>query len=134
MIESSRYGGAAIARGCNERIDATCIGDEAYYYIYYVPYDSAEILRFGPTGDSSVLFTDQSSWKSFDATSVLTSLLKPLASTTAPQGFIGAVSDGRYVYFSPRQSGDGRFLRYATRSTNNGSACIGKHNFYLMTL
>jgi hypothetical protein len=80
-------------------------------YVYYVPFREAEgvqhtrVLRF----DTQANFTDSASWSAFDA-----------ANTDGldTRGYVGAVFDGRFVYFIPYQQ-DTTFhanvLRYDTK-------------------
>jgi hypothetical protein len=99
------------------RVDVVCTDPDGYAgavfdgrYIYYVPLHNGaswhgEVLRYDTTAD----FGSSSSWMTYD----------PGANglETAPVGYFGAAFDGRYVYFSPYQNGDGfhgEVLRYDT--------------------
>ena len=57
-------------------------------YVYFVPYLNGNVLRY----DTQSSFLSSSSWNAVDASSSSGLLCK---------GYIGAVSDGRYVYFAP---------------------------------
>ena len=78
-------------------------------YVYYAPFTNddtrhAEVLRY----DTESGFKEAGSWSAFDASSV--DGLKAV-------GFVDAVFDGRYVYFSPfgyDPFAHGRVLRYDT--------------------
>ena len=82
-------------------------------YVYFSPNLNGseyhgEVLRFDTTG----AFTEVSSWAAYD----------PGASGvgTDPDGYCGAVFDGRYVYFVPSYNGSeihGEVLRYDTVSS-----------------
>ncbi|MHC5081242.1 MAG: DUF2341 domain-containing protein, partial [Planctomycetota bacterium] len=81
-------------------------------YVYFVPnyHGSAhgEVLRY----DTKAAFTSVSSWSAYDAGSNGVGV--------DPDGFIGAVFDGHYIYFVPRSNGStasGEVLRYDTRGT-----------------
>ena len=79
-------------------------------YIYFAPHNNGtarhgEVLRLDTTGD----FTDTSAWATFDA--------GEHGVGTDPDGYYGAVFDGRYVYFVPYNNGSGQHgevLRYDT--------------------
>ncbi len=80
-------------------------------YVYFVPSTNGtayhgEVLRF----DSRGAFADAASWGAYD----------PGAHGvgTDPDGYAGAVFDGRYLYFAPRNNGTiyhGEVLRYDTQ-------------------
>ncbi len=82
-------------------------------YIYFSPHHcapnySGEVLRY----DTLASFTSTSSWSAYD----------PGANGvgTSPDGFCGAVYDGRYVYFVPNYRGTaphGEVMRYDTQGT-----------------
>ncbi|MFN8122184.1 MAG: right-handed parallel beta-helix repeat-containing protein [Thermoleophilia bacterium] len=70
-------------------------------YVYFVPSQRSggrhgEVLRYDTTG----AFTDVGSWASFDA--------GDNGIGSDPDGYIGAVFDGRYVYFAPDDNGTAR--------------------------
>ena len=79
-------------------------------YIYFAPHKNSsgyhgEVLRY----DTTQSFTSLGSWAAYD----------PGANGvgTDPDGYFGAVFDGRYVYFSPRYNGSSahsEVLRYDT--------------------
>ena len=79
-------------------------------YVYFVPGTRAggehgEVLRY----DTDLDFDDADSWSAFD----------PGAAGVGsdPDGYAGAVFDGRYIYFAPRHNGTGahgEVLRYDT--------------------
>ncbi len=79
-------------------------------YIYFVPHNNGtaadgEVLRYDTTG----AFTTAASWATYDAGSN--------GVGTDPDGYAGAVFDGRYVYFVPYDNGTakhGEVLRYDT--------------------
>lgn len=64
-------------------------------YLYFVPKDSGVVARF----DTQKRFRSLASWSFFDTTNV------PLVAETdggaGDHGFVGAIFDGRYVYFVP---------------------------------
>src|SRR5688572_32232358 len=80
-------------------------------YVYYVPWidaaadSSGKMVRY----DTQAPFTATSSWEEFD-----TGPAAPVG--ISEEGFIGAVFDGRYVYYAPlhRTSTNGRVVRYDT--------------------
>jgi antitoxin component YwqK of YwqJK toxin-antitoxin module len=84
-------------------------------YVYFVPYYNGsdyhgEVLRYDTTGD----FVETSSWITFDA--------GEHGVGTDPDGYIGAVFDGRYVYFVPYYNGSdrhGEVLKYDTTGDFN---------------
>jgi hypothetical protein len=84
-------------------------------YVYFVPYYNGndyhgEVLRYDTTGD----FNEASSWITFDA--------GEYGVGTDPDGYYGAVFDGRYVYFVPHNNGNdyhGEVLRYDTNGDFN---------------
>jgi len=61
-------------------------------------------------------FHDETKWQAFDPSAV------PMG--TNPKGFLGAVGDGRYVYFVPYYHGSyhGEFLRYDTHAAFDAAA------------
>jgi hypothetical protein len=78
-------------------------------YVYFVPFQSGTtyesvLVRYDNQGS----FASATSWASFD--------LSTLAADggAATSGFFGAVFDGHYLYFVPRNDGapDGRLVRY----------------------
>ena len=79
-------------------------------YVYFAPYHNStgkhgEVLRYDTSGD----FADTSAWTTFDAGSH--------GVGNDPDGYWGAVFDGRYVYFVPCNNGSsyhGEVLRYDT--------------------
>jgi len=80
-------------------------------FVYFVPYHNAasvfhgRILRY----DTQGLFTNPSSWQAFDAGTT---------AGLATQGYVGAVSDGRYLYFAPYANAtgfSGNVLRFDSR-------------------
>jgi hypothetical protein len=80
-------------------------------YVYFVPYrDSGDtfhgrVLRY----DTQNIFTNGASWQAIDAGNT---------GGLATRGFIGAVSDGRYIYFAPYYNGtgySGNILRFDSR-------------------
>ncbi len=81
-------------------------------YVYFVPLDNGSgqhgaVLRFDTEGS----FRDTGSWTAFDPGNA--------GVGTDPDGYQGAVFDGRYVYFSPFHNGlsqHGEVLRYDTQS------------------
>lgn len=81
-------------------------------YVYYAPFTNdesrhGEVLRY----DSEGSFKDAGSWRAFDASNV--GGLKAV-------GFVDAVFDGRYVYFSPfgyDPFAHGTVLRYDTKGS-----------------
>ncbi len=82
-------------------------------YIYFVPghpygYGGSEALRFDTSGD----FYDQASWAAYD----------PAANGVGsqPQGYVGGVFDGQFIYFAPHHNGNdmhGEVLRYDTAAS-----------------
>jgi len=82
-------------------------------YIYFVPFNNGldyhgEVLRY----DTQSNFDDESSWLAFDAGAN--------GVGSDPRGFIGAVFDGKYVYFVPNNNGldyHGEVLRYDTQNS-----------------
>jgi len=84
-------------------------------YVYFAPYNNGayfgQVTRYDTTGS----FTANGSWSVFDTTAV----------DANSKGFYGAVFDGRYVYFVPRNNGVvfGQVTRYDTTGsfTANGS-------------
>ncbi len=82
-------------------------------YVYFVPFHNGtasdgEVLRY----DTQATFAATGSWETFD----------PGANGvgTAPDGFAGAVFDGRYLYFVPSENAGGRHgevLRYDVEAT-----------------
>ncbi len=87
-------------------------------YIYFTPQVnggsfSGTVVRFDTTGN----FTTSGSWSAYDAGNT---------SGLSTKGFIGAVFDGRYIYFVPHNNGtssDGIVLRFDTTGnfTTSGS-------------
>lgn len=81
-------------------------------YVYFTPDQRTggrhgEVLRF----DTEGAYTSPASWESFDA--------GDSGVGSDPDGYAGAVFDGRYVYFSPDHNGAGRHgevLRYDTEA------------------
>jgi len=79
-------------------------------YVYFAPFDNGgarhgEVLRYDTTGD----FAAAGSWATFDA--------GDHGVGSDPDGYIGAVFDGRYVLFVPHSNGTenhGEVLRYDT--------------------
>lgn len=79
-------------------------------YVYFAPSQRSggrhgEVLRYDTTG----AFTDVGSWASFDA--------GDNGVGSDPDGYVGAVFDGRYVYLAPDDNGGGmhgEVLRYDT--------------------
>lgn len=77
-------------------------------YIYFVPYTwggvyHAHMVRF----DTTKPFTLGSSWEYFDASSLCSGC----------RGYIGAGTDGRYIYYSPKRNNSafhGNMLKYDT--------------------
>ncbi|KPJ85734.1 hypothetical protein AMJ57_01960 [Parcubacteria bacterium SG8_24] len=88
-------------------------------YIYYAPRQNdvgwfGTVLRY----DTAAPYLDASSWVTFDTTTV----------DAASQGFIGAVFDGRFVYFSPYYDGtdySGQVTRYDTTAPFLDTAAWG---------
>ncbi len=86
-------------------------------YVYFTPTDNGtsyhgEVLRY----DTTAAFSTAGSWSTFDAGTN--------AVGTDPDGYYGAVYDGRYVYFSPFDNGGaahGEVLRYDTGHTGQGT-------------
>ncbi len=87
-------------------------------YVYFVPFDNGsgyhgEVLRYDTVGN----LEEASSWATFD----------PSANGIGddPQGFMFAVYDGRYIYFTPYNNGSGSYgqiLRYDTNSVFDSPA------------
>ena len=80
-------------------------------FVYFVPYHTAASLFHGRVlrYDTKGPFTSDSSWQAFDA-----------GNTDGLQtdGYVGAVSDGRFIYFSPYNNGSGfsgKVLRFDAR-------------------
>jgi hypothetical protein len=79
-------------------------------YVYFVPWNDGtsyhgKVLRYDTQGN----FSNSASWSAYDAGNT-----SPLTNT---KGYVGAVFDGRYVYFAPYGDGGtyhGRVLRYDT--------------------
>jgi hypothetical protein len=80
-------------------------------FVYFVPYHTAasafhgRVLRY----DSQGAFTNSVSWTAFDASAT---------AGLQTQGYVGAVSDGRYIYFAPYFNGSaysGNVLRFDSR-------------------
>jgi hypothetical protein len=82
-------------------------------YVYFCPYlmdpappvFASKVVRYDTRAD----FADIHSWQVYDVTEV----------DVTCKGFIGAVSDGQYLYFVPYNNGEGRYgqvLRYNTRA------------------
>jgi hypothetical protein len=82
-------------------------------YVYFTPSlrtagRHGEVLRYDTTG----AFSANSSWATFDAGAN--------GVGTDPDGYIGAIYDGRYVYFAPDNNGTaqhGEVLRYDTQAS-----------------
>lgn len=81
-------------------------------YVYFVPYIAAfnpmvhhgQVTRYDTQGE----FTEDYSWEVYDTTKVHEN----------SKGFVGAVFDGRYIYFVPYHNGisrHGQFTRYDTQ-------------------
>jgi hypothetical protein len=86
-------------------------------YIYFAPYAvGSEVSGKAMRYDTQASFTAASSWSWFDLTTV----------TAEAKGFLGAVFDGRYVYFLPSSSEvdpatgkyarSGRVMRYDSKA------------------
>ncbi|MHC4156399.1 MAG: hypothetical protein ACYST6_15965 [Planctomycetota bacterium] len=81
-------------------------------YVYFVPYHNdseyhGEVLRY----DTNSVFDDPCSWSTFDAGDHNVG--------QEPDGYIGAVFDGRYIYFVPARNNTryhGEVLRYDTNA------------------
>ncbi|MEM7165399.1 MAG: DUF4347 domain-containing protein, partial [Planctomycetota bacterium] len=96
-------------------------------YVYFAPYhnggdEHGEVMRFDSYGE----FTDVAAWDTFD----------PGANGVGvdPDGYEGVEFDGRYLYFSPWDSGTGshsEVLRYDT--TADFSATGSWHTFDFVT-
>jgi len=79
-------------------------------YVYTVPYQNDTNALDGLTVryDTQAPFDIVSSWESFDMETL----------NTLATGFTGAIFDGRYVYFVPRQfGGDGLVVQYDTQAS-----------------
>ena len=80
-------------------------------YVYYVPFSDsssrhARVLRYDTQGG----FSSTSSWSAFDAGTII---------GLPYSGFVGAVFEGRYIYFAPfgyAPYAHGRVLRYDTQA------------------
>jgi len=93
-------------------------------YVYFVPYHNTasifhgQLLRY----DTQSVFSSAASWQAFEAGNT---------SGLQTRGFVGAVSDGRYIYFAPYNTGSGfsgnvlrfdaRFPRASPASVTGGS-------------
>ena len=80
-------------------------------FVYFTPYHDSSSLFHGRvlTYDTQGPFTNASSWRAVDAGST---------GGLATQGYVGAVSDGRYVYFAPYRNTNnfsGNVLRFDAR-------------------
>jgi hypothetical protein len=83
-------------------------------FVYFTPYQNSTNTTFPFHGrvlsyDTLSSFTNTASWRVFDAGST---------SGLQTQGYIGAVSDGRYIYFAPFRYGTnfhGNVLRFDAR-------------------
>jgi hypothetical protein len=80
-------------------------------YAYFVPYHNTasifhgQLLRY----DTQSVFNSTASWQAFDAGNT---------SGLQTRGYVGAVSDGRYIYFAPYNTGSGfsgNVLRFDAR-------------------
>ncbi|MBU0640429.1 MAG: hypothetical protein KKB50_16315 [Planctomycetes bacterium] len=99
-------GAAGVGNNTEGYWGAACDGR----YIYFAPFESntayhGEVLRFDTAGD----FADVAAWTSYDA--------GVHGVGTNPDGYAGAVFDGRYVYFVPYRRANGyhgEVLRYDT--------------------
>lgn len=85
-------------------------------YIYFAPFNNGavhgRVLRY----DTSGTFGSASSWSAYNAINT--------DGTNGNAGFIGAIYDGRYVYFIPSQNAggvDGEVLRYDTQGSFTAS-------------
>ncbi|MCK4340713.1 MAG: Ig-like domain-containing protein [Phycisphaerae bacterium] len=93
-------------------------------YVYFAPYYNGdtfhgEVLRY----DTSSEFYDASSWYVYDA--------GEHGVGDDPDGYQGAVFDGRYVYFAPHDNGTGahaEVLRYDTMGDFEAPASWGAFN------
>lgn len=92
---------------------AVCQGRYVYFVPFgYAPYAHGYVIRLDTQGE----FKNANSWKVYDASK--TDGLKA-------QGFYGAASDQRYIYFAPFNDGQqfhGRVLRYDTQQDFNTPA------------
>jgi hypothetical protein len=78
-------------------------------FVYIVPYENDTNALDGVTVryDTTAAFGSASSWEAFNMETL----------STLATGFTGAIFDGRYVYYVPRQfGGDGLVVRYDTHT------------------
>ena len=92
-------------------------------YIYFVPYHNrnngsssyhGEVLRY----DTQLVFDSTNSWKTFDLCPG-SGQCEHQGRTVNPDGYVGGVYDGRYIYFVPYYNNNreyGEVLRYDTQS------------------
>jgi hypothetical protein len=90
-------------------------------FVYFVPYQNASTTEsIAARLDTQGAFNSAGSWATFD--------LATLSSDggAAASGFFGAVFDGRYLYFVPRNDGapDGRVVRYDTSAALEAGAPV----------
>ncbi len=89
-------------------------------YVYFVPYLHGVVESVAVRYDTLGVFNQADSWATFD--------LATLAADggAATSGFFGAVFDGRFVFFIPRNDGapDGRVLRYDSQVSADAAAPI----------
>jgi hypothetical protein len=87
-------------------------------YVYFVPYLHGVVESIASRFDTLGLFDAPDSWTTFD----LATLSADGGAVTS--GFFGAVFDGRYVFFIPRNDGapDGRVLRYDSQVSADAAA------------
>ena len=99
------------ANGAGDDADGYAGGVFDGRYVYFVPFHNGtghhgEVLRYDTEGD----FSQASSWTAFDA--------GDHGVGDDPDGYVGGVFDGRYVYFAPDFNGSdfhGEVLRYDTQ-------------------
>jgi hypothetical protein len=81
-------------------------------YVYFVPYQTSTNSAFHGrvvSYDTQAAFTNSASWRVIDA---------GVTSGLQTQGYVGAVSDGRYLYFAPYRNNTnyhGNVLRFDAR-------------------
>jgi hypothetical protein len=87
-------------------------------YVYFVPYLHGVAESVAVRFDTLGVFGAADSWATFD----LATLSADGGAVTS--GFFGAVFDGRYVFFIPRNDGapDGRVLRYDSQVSADAAA------------
>ncbi len=89
-------------------------------YAYFVPYLHGVVESVAVRFDTLGTFNQADSWATFDSASLAAD------GGAATGGFFGAVFDGRFVFFVPRNDGapDGRVVRYDSQASADAAAPI----------